>query len=684
MKHHMLINAVHKEQKRMATVNLEDGKLIEYNIQMTVKEPIGGNIYKGVVLKVERGLQAAFVNYSGKRDGFLPLRDVCPSCLSEAAGKGGRPTLKPGQEILVQVVREMSEKKGALLTGYISLPGRYMVLLPEKDSNGVSRKIENEEDRKRLKELVAQIKAEEGMGFIVRTAGMNRTKQELARDYQHLIRLWKEIQKKAATVTGPALIYQESDFGVRSLRDYLTSEIEEIIVDDTETFRKMRSYCKIVSPRNLKMIKLYKDKTPIFDKYKLEEQIRVIYLERVELKSGGSIIIKPTEALITIDVNSGRGSNKKNVEETAFRANMEAAEEIARQLRLRDLGGLIVIDFIDMMDRKHILEVEKTFKKAMSIDRARIQLSRISKFGLLELSRQKKYSTIQEISYTSCPYCEGTGLRPSLEYTALNAFRKIESEVVKGIYELARITLPQEAAEYLLNNKRSELSKMETTYDTAIHIAGVPHLGWDKVQIETTKRVPVQPAPIYDDVAGQMEEADADDAWSDTSEPETEAPEAGGAAPEPEPVKKKSRRRVRHRKRKSGDNKSPETLGEANVAEAGTEGAAPMEETDRGDTLSDAVKTETAAPVTETAAAEPEPEPVKKKPRRRPRYRKRKTPDNVSPETRGEAGAAATGTEGEDPQQAAALTDGPPPREGRDNHREKMEPDEKNKATVTE
>ena len=224
------------------------------------------------------------------------------------------------------------------------------MLLPNKESSGISRKIEDEEDRKRLKELVEQIKTEDGIGFIVRTAGMNRTKQELARDYQHLSRLWKEIQKRAAETAAPALIYQESDFGVRSLRDYFTSDIEEILVDDVETFRQMRAYCKAVAPRNVKMIKLDKEKTPIFDKYQLEDQIRVIYQDRVELKSGGYLIINPTEAMITIDVNSGRGSNKRNVEETAFKTNMEAAEEIARQLRLRDLGGLIVIDFIDMMD----------------------------------------------------------------------------------------------------------------------------------------------------------------------------------------------------------------------------------------------------------------------------------------------------------------------------------------------
>jgi len=557
MKSKMLINAVHKEQKRMAIVN-EDGKLTEYNISMAFKEPIIGNIYKGVVLKVERGLQAAFVNFSGRKDGFLPLRDVGPGMALEKEDKDGKPaggksSLKAGQKVLVQVVREVSERKGALLTTYISLPGRYLVLLPNKESNGVSRKIEDEEDRRRLKDLVSQIKAEEGMGFIVRTAGMNRTKQELARDYQHLSRLWKEIQNKAREAAAPALIYQESDFGVRSLRDYFTTDIEDILVDSPETLKQMRSYCKIVAPRNIKMIKLYKEKIPLFDKFHLEDQINVIYRDRVELKSGGSIVIKATEALITIDVNSGRGSNKRNVEETAFQTNLEAAEEIARQLRLRDLGGLIVIDFIDMMDRKHILEVEKAFKKAMAVDRARIQMSKISKFGLLELSRQKKQSTIQEISYTTCPYCSGAGVRPSLEYTALSAFRRIESDVVKGIYTTCKVTLTQEVAEYLLNKKRGELVKLEQTYDTSVQIAGVHHLAWDKVQIDTVKRI--VPAPPRKEPADE-EEGEAEKEGPQAAPPEKEAPEkiaeTEAETPAAEPARKKPRRRIRHRRKKSG------------------------------------------------------------------------------------------------------------------------------------
>jgi len=564
MKHIMLINAVHQEQKRMAIV--EDGKLVEFNIQMSLREPITGNIYKGIVLKVERGLQAAFVNFGVGKDGFLPLRDVSPEYFTEKKDNGrdsahSRGSLKTGQEVIVQVAREVSGRKGALLTTYLSLPGRYLVLLPNKHSSGISRKIEDEEDRKQLKTLVEQIKIDEGMGFIVRTAGINRTKQELSRDYQHLLRLWKEIQKSAGTEPAPALIYQESDFGVRSLRDYFTSEIEEILVDDLDTYRKMRAYCKTVVPRNLRMIKQYKDRLPVFGRYNLEEQIREIYQERVELKSGGSIVISPTEAMITIDVNSGRGSNKKNVEDTAFKTNLEAAEEIARQLRLRDLGGLIAIDFIDMTDRKHDAEVEKTFKKALTLDRARIQLSRISKFGILELSRQKKHSTIQEISYTTCPFCVGRGARPSLEYTALSAFRKIETEAIKEKASVLKINVPHEIADYLLNQKRSDIQRIENLYDLSIHVSGKADMIWDHAVITSVARESVTDISETNGegkLAVSAETPYGRDADLVALEiPEEQQPTAieGGApeeqTPAAEPAKKKSRRRPRRRRKKT-------------------------------------------------------------------------------------------------------------------------------------
>lgn len=559
----MFINAVHHEQKRMAIV--ENEKLVEFNIQMSLHERITGNIYKGIISKIERGLHAAFVNYGGGKDGFLPLRDVSPEYFTEQKdvgredGQTKRHSLKSGQEVIVQVLREEGERKGALLTTYVSLPGRYLVLLPNKSSNGVSRKIESEEDRKRLKDIVEQIKADEDVALIVRTAGVNRTKQELSRDYQRLSRLWKEIKKKADTVSAPALIYQESDFGVRSLRDYLTPDVEEILVDDVETFKKMRSYCKTVTPRNVALIKLYREKAPIFDKYQLEEQIRIIYQDHVELKSGGHIVINLTEAMTTVDVNSGRASHKRNVEETAFKTNLEAAEEIGRQLRLRDLGGLIVIDFIDMMDKKHEAEVEKAFKRAISMDRARIQLSRISKFGLLELSRQKKQSTIQEISYTTCPFCQGRGARPSLEYTALSAYRRIESQAVRGISSAIRVKLPYEISEYLLNQKRLEIGKLEMRYDLVIHISGDPGMTWDMMEMDLVDRkANIEIAEeVQKPSTGDEKDADASvEPIENMKKEEAESIQRTIGSPEKkvsvEPTEKKTRRRPHHRRRKPG------------------------------------------------------------------------------------------------------------------------------------
>jgi len=591
----MLINAVHKEQKRMATVD-EKGKLIEFNIEMSMKDRITGNIYKGKVLKVERGLQAAFVDYGSGKDGFLPLRDVNREYLTEQEnGQGnGKPVLKVGQELLVQAVREVTGNKGALLTSYISLPGRYLVLMPNKPGSGISRKIENEEERQKIKNLMGQIKIPDNMGFIVRTAGINRTKPEIYRDYQHLMRLWKEIVKKAESLVGPIIVYQETDFGVRSLRDYLTPEIEEILVDDCDTYRKMRAYMKAAVPRNVKIVVHYKEKTPLFERFGLEEQIGIIYQERVDLKSGGYIIINPTEAMITIDVNSGRGSNKRNIEETAFKTNLLACEEIARQLRLRDLGGLIVIDFIDMMEKKNVAEVEKAFKKALSLDRARIQLSRISKFGLLELSRQKKQPTIQEISYTSCPYCGGSGFRPSLEYAALSAFRKIESEAVKGNYSDLRITLPHEIANYILNQKKAELLKMESAFGLALHIFGSGKMPWDKLEMQYTLKEKELPEPTSPEEAAPEAPVETP---SDT--PAQENPVGGET-----PAAKKRRRRPRRRK-------PAETRLESSTAD---DSATPVSETTEQTKSNLPEKSAAESSLPADAASAPAAQPVESKP----------------------------------------------------------------------
>jgi ribonuclease E len=544
----MLINTIDEEESRMAIV--EEGRLVEFNIRMSARKPSVGDIYKGVVQKVERGLRAAFVNYGVRKNGFLPLKDVSPEYLSKDGDM-----LPVNREIIVQVVRDEKGNKGAMLTTHISLPGRYLVLMPNSRRSGVSRKIEDEKDRARLKELMGQIIKDEEMSFIVRTAGMNRTKQELSRDYQILLRLWSELKKKAESISTPTLIYQESDFAVRALRDYYTSDIAEILVDNSETCKKMKNYCKAVSPRTTRHIKLYKEDTPIFDKYHIESQIDAIYQAQVDLKSGGSIIVESTEALTTIDVNSGRASNKRDMEETAFRTNLEAAEEVARQLRLRDLGGLIVVDFIDMMDKKHITQVEKTFKNALKVDRSRIQLSRISQFGLLELSRQKKQSTIQEISYTACPYCKGSGVRPSIEYMALGAFRKIKSKVAKGNFTEIRVTLPREVSYYLLNQKKAELGNLENMHDTSIYISGDQDMLWGESRFDTVKKPVTQ----------------------ENTENDKEVPEKTGAQAAQQPGKKpsRSRRRTRRPRAKSVEKPDEAKSGSAESAKGETKSEGP-------------------------------------------------------------------------------------------------------------
>jgi len=426
--------------------------------------------------------------------------------------------------------------------------------MPNRKSAGISRKIEDEADRKRLKTMMDEITEKEGFGFIVRTAGTQRTKQEILRDYQMLIRLWKDIMKKAEKIAAPALVYRESDFAVRSLRDYYSSDIEEILVDHADTYRNMRAYFKAVSPRNVKVIKHYKEEIPLFEKFAIEGQIEEVYRERVFLKSGGHLFIKPTEAMITIDVNSGKGTSRKDVEDTAYRTNLEAAEEIARQLRLRDLGGLVVIDFIDMEERKHVAQVEKTFKNALSIDRSRIQLAKISKFGILELTRQKKQSTIQEISYVECPHCKGTGIRPSLESLALRIYRKIKGEAVSGTCNTIRVLLPPDVSDYLLNQKRSEIAKLETLYKTGIQIRGSYNVPWGEFELEIVRKEPEGLPEIPQETEPVVEETPPPPKAKETPAP-------------PKAEETEARKKSRSRRRRRRSKKKPQAAAEGTTAE---------------------------------------------------------------------------------------------------------------------
>jgi ribonuclease E len=494
----MLINAEDAEESRVAIV--ADGILEEFDIETSHKEQNKSNVYKGIVVKVEAGLQAAFVDYGGKRAGFLPLGEVHPTCYADPdlARRGGRvrihDVLKRNQELLVQVVKDEIGTKGAALSTYISLPGRYLVLMPGVDATRVSRKIEDEAQRRQLKEIVAQLAPPPGTGVIIRTAGLDRTKQELQRDMAYLLKLWETILAQAQEIPAPSVVYEESDLVIRSIRDYFTPDIAEILVDDREVFKRAREFLQAIMPRYVSRIKLYRERRPIFSKYQLEEQIEAIFEDKIPLKSGGSIVIERTEAMVSIDVNSGRSTQERGMEETAFKTNMEAAEEIARQLRLRDLGGLVVIDFIDMRDRKHIQEVERCLKNALKRDKARTEMSRISKFGLLEVSRQRLKPALQDETSLPCPHCKGQGLIRSKESLGLTVLRKIQAAAVKGNLMVARAKVPLEAANYLLNEKRDRLLKIEQEYGIRIHVEGdatltgsVFNLSWDKKDISVVE-----------------------------------------------------------------------------------------------------------------------------------------------------------------------------------------------------
>ena len=495
MSRKMLINAVHPEEARVAIV--EEGRLVELDIEIAGSEQTRGNVYKGTVVRVEPGLQAAFVDIGLKKLGFLQMGELHPDCwqwrddVPEEQRKR-RPriqeVLRRGQELVVQVEKGERDMKGAALTTYLSFPGRYMVLMPGSDSAGVSRKVESEADRKKLKEMAAEMKIPEGFGYIMRTEALGKTKTELKKDLQSLIKLHKDILTKAKKSKAPLLIYQELDLVIRTIRDYFTAEIDEVLVDSPEVFEQARDFFKSTMPKHEKLVKLHQEKRPIFSKYQIEEQIDQIYEKKVLLKSGGSIVIEPTEALVSIDVNSGKSTGERGVEDTAFKTNTEAAEEVARQLRLRDLGGLIVIDFIDMRDKKHLSDVEKTLKNALKADKARVTVGKISQFGILEMSRQRIKQTLEQGSVLECPHCGGRGKVKSVENMAISFLRKVHAAAAKGTAAEVRGGLPLEVAYYLLNRKKRELARIENDYDIEVTVKGKPSFLMNQLELEVIKR----------------------------------------------------------------------------------------------------------------------------------------------------------------------------------------------------
>jgi ribonuclease E len=474
MNRHMLINAEEPEEYRLAIVSGQ--KLEEFSIETTTREQTVGNIYKGVVANIQPSLQAAFVDFGGERNGFLQVQEVHPEYYQqEPPADGGRiriqEALRPGQELMVQVVKEATGTKGAFLTTYISLPGRYLVVMPGSKHGGISRKIEDEEQRQHLREIVAELAVPDGIHVIVRTAGVDQTKRELGRDCRYLLRLWENIKATAQTAPSPSLLYKERDLTIRAVRDYFTTDVKSILVDNKEVFKRVKDFMAIVSPRNQWVVQHYKEQRPIFAKYQLEEQIENIYRNRVPLKSGGFLVIDITEALVAVDVNSGRTTRDKEIEDTAFRTNLEAAVEVPRQLRLRDLGGLIVIDFIDMRDRKHIREVEKVLREELKKDRARTDMGRLGKFGLMEISRQRLRPPVQSASHVRCDRCGGTGMVRATEATAVSFLRKIWLELSRsGEGTEIRVQLSPDAATYLLNKKRADLAKLETRFGATVQI----------------------------------------------------------------------------------------------------------------------------------------------------------------------------------------------------------------------
>ena len=467
----MLINATQAEELRVAIV---DGQqLYDIDIEQPAKEQKKSNIYKGRIVRLEPSLEAAFVDYGSGRHGFLSLKEISrdyfvPGVDSSKASM--KEYLREGQEVVVQVDKEERGNKGAALTTYISLAGRYMVLMPNSPTaGGVSRRIEGD-DRQALKQAMDALIIPEDMGVIIRTAGMGRDAEELQWDLNYLVQLWKAITEAALSKPSPSFIHQESRLIIRALRDYMRPDIGEVLVDTTEIYEQAHDFMQWVMPHNLRKLKMYKDDIPLFNRFQIESQIEQAYERTVRLPSGGSIVLDQTEALTAVDVNSSRATKGGDIEETALNTNLEAADEVARQMRLRDLGGLVVIDFIDMSSGKHQRMVEDRLQQALKLDRARVQIGKISRFGLLELSRQRLRPSLGESSQIVCPRCDGHGRMRSVESLSLSILRLAEEQAMKENTGQILVQAPPQIANYLLNEKRRALVEIETRHDAPIII----------------------------------------------------------------------------------------------------------------------------------------------------------------------------------------------------------------------
>jgi len=512
MKKRMLINVVEPEESRIAI--LEDGILEELYIERFSREQIAGNIYKGRIVNIEPSIEAAFVNIGISRNGFLHVSDVKGSRSSSNGNstgktetsdkketpnkaetsetpdkketkdrkgktetKGGRSRIKsllsPDQEVLVQVIKEGIGEKGSSLTTNVSIPGRFLVLTPDSTRIGVSRKIVDETERARLKQIIEELKPPPNLGMIVRTAGERQTKRELSRDFNYLRRLWKVIENKDKKAETPSVIYQESDLVIRTIRDIFSTDINEIVIDSEAVFKKIRYFLRLIMPSCVKKLKLYNEQEPLFHKFNIEREIEKINKREVRLPRGGSIVIEQTEALVAIDVNSGKYREENDPERTALKTNLKAAKEIARQVRLRDIGGVIIVDFIDMKEEKNMRAVEKTLEASLKRDRARKKILKISRFGIVEMTRQRIRPSLKSVIYESCKNCGGTGETETIESTCLSLMRQIKSMVNNPQIKKIEITASDVVAGYLLNKKRKKIAELEEKFSKTIIITGI-------------------------------------------------------------------------------------------------------------------------------------------------------------------------------------------------------------------
>ena len=778
----MLIDASHPEETRV--VVLSGNQVEDFDVEVESRRQLKGNVYLAKVTRVEPSLQAAFVEYGGNRHGFLAFSEIHPDYYQipvadrealiaeeedaqlaakeaeeadeshngdvavEEVGGGEdaiddaesvrRPVvdrrrykiqevIKRRQILLIQVVKEERGNKGAALTTYLSLAGRYCVLMPNTArGGGISRKIASGQDRKRLKSILADLSIPDGMAVIVRTAGDKRTKAEIKRDYEYLIRLWEQIRQKTLESIAPSLIHEEGNLIKRSIRDIYTKDIEEVVIHGEEGYRVAKDFMKLMMPSHAKRVQPYKEENiPLLQRYQVESQIDSMHYPEVTLKSGGYIVINSTEALVAVDVNSGKSTRERNIEETAYKTNLEAADEVARQLRLRDLAGLIVIDFIDMENNRNQNKVERALKDAMRKDRARIQIGRISPFGLLEMSRQRLRPSLQEIHSEPCPHCVGTGIRRSADTTALQILRVIEEEAMHKRNNEITMHVPTEVALYILNQKRDLLTKIEADFDVKVFLLNddtliPPDYRMDRIKSDGAA-AETQDASSNDsndnedggrkrrprrrrrrgkggeDQTDQQQDAQSDtqsDAQSndttdtaaepsDTSNNEENKQQADGDAdgedgPKRPRRRRRGRRAGRNRNRNANENNNEEnneqSADNAGTAENGNEGndSAPV----AANTNDDATSKDSApvkADVSEAAPSEPAAtddagETPKEKPKRRPRVRRSKKVETTEDTTDAPASENVEKVEAE---AEAPVKEKPKPRARRGNGKSK-------------